>query len=86
MILGACQAHGPGISAGPGRLLSWPRGLLGLGLGLGSVERVLLQCSDLPRIKRSDYEGDCVVPAKLATPLIILECPGALEMAVQDGN
>ncbi|CAI9173357.1 unnamed protein product [Rangifer tarandus platyrhynchus] len=51
-----------------------------------SNKQVLLQCSDLPRIKCSDYEGDCAVPAKLATPLIISECPGALEMAVQDGN
>ena len=51
-----------------------------------SIEQVLLQSSDLPRIKCSDYEGDCAVPAKLAAPLIISECLGALEMALQDGN
>lgn len=94
MSLGACQARGPGISAGPGHLLPWPQLSPTCGVGdrpwgsplHSSDEQGLLQGSDRPRIKCSDYEGDCAVPAKLAAPLIVSECPGALEMAVQDGN
>lgn len=92
---GSCQARGPGISAGPGHLLPWPQLSPTCGVGdrpwgsplHSSDEQGLLQGSDSVLGSNALIMRVIVRFRQLAThPLIVSECPGALEMAVQDGN
>lgn len=80
MSLGACQARGPGISAGPGHLPAlapalptyWSRGQA-VGITAAQQRRAKAFSRALTVLGSNALimRGDCAVPAKLAAPLIV---------------